>query len=162
MNDKLLRFAEKRPEEASQEPISLVISEVPSKVAYDLLTVALATGKGFSQEEIRKQVEARVNGSSLAISFPELQMGLSKMPEILNEEHIISSSTHMHTFDENGICICGARRVEKMQDPIPIVPDIPDEVVTPEMEDWERNIMMEESQNIPRDDITPNERERQL
>lgn len=112
MNDNLLRFAEKRPEEITPEPISLVISDVPSKIAYDLLTTALITGKDISREEISKIVEARVNGSSLAISFPELQMGLSKMPEILNEKYIISPSLHMHTFDKYGVCECGARRVE--------------------------------------------------
>lgn len=112
MNDKLLRFGEKESYEVEDNPISLVISDVPSKVAYELLTTVLATGESISEEEIRRKVESRVNGNNVAISFPELtKMDLTKILNTRGEEYLTSfKPTHQHVFDRNGVCVCGLRR----------------------------------------------------
>ncbi len=81
MNDDMLNFATQRPEElAPQENTTLIIPDVPSKVAYDLLTTALEKGEGISPEEINRAVNARVNGGNISLAFSELVDAITKIP----------------------------------------------------------------------------------
>lgn len=93
MNDDMLNFATRKQEElAPQESTTLIISDVPSKVAYDLLTTALAKGEAISPEEINRAVDARVNGGNISLAFSELVDAITRLPDIGQiEQYTIAS-----------------------------------------------------------------------
>lgn len=72
MNDKLFNLNNSYPTSSSTKETTLIISAVPSKVAYEIITKNLAEGSSISESEVSKQMAQRTRDGYTYFDYSEV------------------------------------------------------------------------------------------
>lgn len=93
MSDNLFIPVRKESEPNSKSTTTLIVENVPSEIAYNIILRSIQNGESLSSEELRDRVNSQINGDNITlvynefISFLNSYYGLES--NIISKEHYV-------------------------------------------------------------------------